>query len=155
MSLFSKPKTEPKKKDTTKPQDAKADLKDAKKEPASMKDLYEGKTEGKSKGAKATSSKRKSYSEAYRTLVKPLITEKAATLNSDNKYVFMVANDANKIMVARSIESVYGVKPKQINIISVKGKKTRTGRISGKRKDWKKAIVTLPKGKSIQIYEGV
>jgi len=121
----------------------------------SMKNLYESSSGSKSTGKKSSVAKTSNYNESYRTLIKPLITEKAAKFNSENKYVFAVAPKANKIMIGHAVEAIYGVKPARINVVSVKGKKVRTGRTLGKRKDWKKAIVTLPQGKSIQIYEGV
>lgn len=118
----------------------------------SMKDLYSA-TESKS--AKKGSVKKTTSGQAYRVLVKPMVTEKATTLNSVNQYVFMVETTANKISVAKAIEEVYGVKPSSVNVIKMKGKKINRGRITGKRKDFKKAIVTLKKGESISIYEGV
>lgn len=95
------------------------------------------------------------YKEAYRLLVKPLVTEKAANAGVINKYIFTVSNDANKIEISKAIKEVYGVKPADVNVINVKGKKVRFGRTMGKRKDTRKAIVTLAKGESINIYEGV
>lgn len=118
---------------------------------SSMKDLY---SEGGKKASDKTESKRK-YDQAYRWIVKPLVTEKASVLNALNQYVFAVAKDANKIEVAKAIESIYGVKPVSVNMLRVSGKNVRFGRIQGKRKDWKKAVVTLPAGKSIKVYEGV
>ncbi len=115
----------------------------------SMKDLYN--SEGKAK----TKNGKKVFGQAYRVLVKPMITEKATNLSATNQYVFMVANDTNKIEVAKAINEVYGVKPLSVNIISVKGKKVSRGRITGKRKDFKKAIITLKKGETISVYEGV
>ena len=50
--------------------------------------------------------------------------------------------------------AVYGIKPIKINILKITGKKVRFGRSFGKRKDWKKAVVTLPAGQTIQLYEG-
>jgi large subunit ribosomal protein L23 len=88
-------------------------------------------------------------------LIKPLITEKAANVGSLNKYMFAVKKTANKIEVAKAINEVYGIMPDDVNIINVRGKKVRYGRIAGVRSDWKKAIITLPKGKTINIYEGV
>ena len=124
----------------------------------SMKDLYEGKaksTETSQKKVDKVIKKKPSSGRAYRVLIKPLITEKAAILNTESKYAFSVATDANKIEIANAVEEVYGIKPIAVNIIKVSGKKVRYGRTFGKRKDWKKAIVALPKGKSINIYEGV
>jgi large subunit ribosomal protein L23 len=114
----------------------------------STKELYEESKLGKIDNKKMGSM-------AYKVLIKPIVTEKAANLNSDGKYVFMVARDANKIEVAKAIQDVYGVKPVSVNIIKVKGKRVNRGRISGKRKDIKKAVVSLKKGDSISIYEGV
>jgi len=88
-------------------------------------------------------------------LVSPLVTEKASRMSAQDKYVFRVSTDANKIEVAKVIEAVYGIKPEKVNVINMEGKAVRRGKISGKRKDWRKAIVTLPKGKTISIHEGV
>lgn len=120
----------------------------------SMKDLYaEEKVKKASKSKKATAASR--YDGAFRVLVKPLVTEKATELSAHNKYAFVISSEANKIEVAKAIQVVYGVKAVAVNIISMKGKVVTRGRIKGKRKDWKKAIVTLKKGETIKIYEGV
>jgi len=87
--------------------------------------------------------------------LKPLVTEKATNLGVLNKYVFAVSPKANKIEIAEAIEAVYGVKPVSVNVMRAEGKTIRSGRTFGKRKDWKKAIVALPQGKTIKIYEGV
>jgi large subunit ribosomal protein L23 len=122
----------------------------------SMKDLY-GETE--SKTVKTIDEKNKKqirkYGNAHKILVKPLITEKAANLGILNKYVFAVYVKANKIEIAKAVEEVYGIKPVSVNIVNIQGKTVRYGRKTGRRKDWKKAIVMLPKGKTINIYEGV
>src|SRR3989344_4489239 len=75
---------------------------------------------------------------AYKVLVKPLVTEKGTYLVSENKYLFEVARTANKV-----------------NVILKDGKKVRYGKTSGTTKKTKKAIVTLKSGQSIQVYEGV
>lgn len=124
----------------------------------SMKDLY-GSTAVKKtiveKEGKTVSKTIVKRGFAYRILVKPLVTEKASRLGVENKYVFAVALDANKIEIAKAINEVYGIKPVAVNIINLTGKNVRYGRMKGKRKDWKKAIVELPKGKTIKVYEGV
>lgn len=125
-----------------------------KKESKSMKDLYGATETGKAKVSKAGEA-RASYGNAYRILVKPLVTEKVSNLGALNKYVFAVAKDANKIEVAKAIKEIYGIKPVGVNVVRLMGKKARYGRIGGKRKDWKKAIITLPAGQTIKIYEGV
>jgi large subunit ribosomal protein L23 len=122
----------------------------------STKDSKKVKTDEK-KITKDTSKEEtvKKNGNAYKVLVKPLITEKATEIGAFNKYVFEVDKNANKIEIAKAINEVYGVKPLDINIIRMKGKKVRYGRTLGKKKDWKKAIVTLEEGKTIKIYEGV
>lgn len=124
------------------------------KEKASMKDLY-----GAGGAAKAGSAKKgkegKKLGNAFRVLVKPLVTEKASVLGVENKYFFEVAPKTNKIEIAKAIFEVYGVKPVKVNIVNLKGKKVRYGRTMGERKGKKKAVVTLPEGKTINVYEGV
>lgn len=144
MAIFGK-KTEDKKKSDAKP--AEADVKP-------MKDLYNEPAPGKVGEVKKGQAKT-AYGNAYKVLVKPLVTEKVSNLGVLNKYIFAVALSANKIEVAKAIKEIYGVKPVGVNIINMQGKKARYGRISGRRKDWKKAIVTLPKGETIKVYEGV
>lgn len=105
--------------------------------------------------APAVSEKGKKRGDAWRILVRPLVSEKAANAGAHNQYVFVVADKANKIDVKEAIADVYGVRPIKVNMVRLRGKKVRYGRSQGKTKAWKKAIVTLPKGKKIQIYEGV
>ena len=88
-------------------------------------------------------------------LLRALVTEKSAVKQSENKYSFVVAKNANKAVIKKAIEEVYKIKPLSVNIINVQGKAMRFGKHSGKRSDFKKAIVTLPKGKTIVIHEGV
>ena len=122
-----------------------------------MKDLYKDEKPVKKSPAKTAEKKSATtvLGNAYKVLVKPLITEKAANLASESKYVFAVSIEANKIEIAKAIEEVFGVKPKDVNIIRTKGKKVRHGRTFGKKKDWKKAIVTLMPGQRIDFFEGV
>ncbi|KKR91656.1 MAG: 50S ribosomal protein L23 [Parcubacteria group bacterium GW2011_GWC2_42_12] len=136
-----------KKKPTAKPEKVETEIK-------SMKDLYGPAAATKTKQVKKGQT-RAAYGNAYKILVKPLVTEKVSNLGALNKYVFAVASDANKIEIAKAIKEIYGIKPLGVNIIKILGKQTRYGKISGKRKDWKKAIITLPKGETIKIYEGV
>lgn len=158
------------KKDTTKKDDAKkdeikkpaakkavvkADSKSKKEDAAaSMKDLYGA---GAKKVVKSKTGKKATinFDGSYKVLIRPLITEKATNLVADNKYAFVVDKAANKIEVAQAVEATYGVKPLDVNVINVKGKRVMRGRIKGKRKDFKKALVTLKKGETIKLYEGV
>src|SRR3989344_7414612 len=92
---------------------------------------------------------------AFKVLVKPLITEKSAIAESKNKYSFVVMRSANKNQIKIAIEEVYGVKPANVNVANIEGRRVRFGRSMGKRNDYKKAIVTLPEGKTIDIHTGV
>ncbi|MDP3015056.1 MAG: 50S ribosomal protein L23 [bacterium] len=79
------------------------------------------------------------------------ITEKAGDLSGFNKYIFIVDKKANKSETKKAIESIYGVKVNDVNIINTKGKSKRLGRSLGKTSTYKKAIVTLKEGHKIDI----
>ncbi|MFH1583187.1 MAG: 50S ribosomal protein L23 [Candidatus Falkowbacteria bacterium] len=156
MGLFNK-KTEDKKQPAVKAakvNDAKSGVK-ADAEVKSMKDLYSTTEAGKIKSTIKASEKKSVHGNAYKIIMKPLVTEKVSGLGALNKYVFAVAQNTNKIEVAKAIKEIYGIKPVGVNVIRMSGKKARYGRISGRRKDWKKSIITLPKGETIKVYEGV
>ena len=89
----------------------------------------------------------------YGVLVAPLITEKSSREEQFNKYAFEVAVSATKSEISKAIETRYGVKPIKINVLNSLGKTKRFGRKFGKQKDSRKAVITLPKGKSINVYE--
>ncbi|MFA5126671.1 MAG: 50S ribosomal protein L23 [Patescibacteria group bacterium] len=91
----------------------------------------------------------------YRILLKPVISEKATIANSLQQYVFEVDVRANKVEIKKAIQELYKVAPLSINIINQAGKKVRVGRTFGTRKRVKKAIVTLKKGETIKLYEGI
>jgi large subunit ribosomal protein L23 len=91
----------------------------------------------------------------YQTIISPLITEKNTVLQAHNQYVFKVKNDANKYMVKHAVQELYGVKVQAVRMINLPGKVVRFGRTMGRRSDFKKAIVTLPKGSTITIHEAV
>jgi len=84
----------------------------------------------------------------YQVIDTILITEKAAMMQDQNKYVFKVKTDATKIDVANAVSTMFDVKVSKVNIMNYDGKKKRAGRTHkmGKRADWKKAIVTLSEG---------
>lgn len=79
----------------------------------------------------------------------PLITEKGALQTENNKYHFEVAVKANKKEVKDAIEAIYNVTVTKVNMINVPGKNKRVGRYQGKTATWKKAIVTVKPGDSI------
>lgn len=92
----------------------------------------------------------------YNILLAPLLTEKGTVLKEkDNKVVFRVARDANKIEIKKAVEEILKVKVDRVTTINYKGKKKRLGRFEGKRPDWKKAIVTLKEGEKLDFIEGV
>jgi len=93
--------------------------------------------------------------QAYRVLVKPLVTEKASSLSAAGKYLFVVNPKMNKVEIKKAVRAIYKVEPIKINIANFSGKSVRYGRTAGKTKDWKKAVVTLKPGDKIEIYEGV
>ena len=96
-----------------------------------------------------------SKEKAYNVIVKPVVTEKSTTLSENNQIVFLVNINSNKIDIKKSIELIYGVKVNSVNIIRVKGKtKVFKGKV-GKRSDYKKAIISLSKGQSIDLSMGV
>ena len=93
--------------------------------------------------------------EAYKIIMKPLITEKATELIQLNKYCFVVPTDASKATVIEKIKNIYGVKPVKVNFIMRPGRIVKSGRHIGTTRSFKKAIVTLAPGQKIEIYEGV
>jgi len=99
--------------------------------------------------------KKEDTKNAYKVLFRPIVTEKGTYLASHNKYIFEVATKTNKIEIKKAIKAVYGVDVVNVNILNVSGKNVRYGKTKGRTKDRKKAIVTLPKGQSIEVYEGV
>lgn len=85
----------------------------------------------------------------------PHVSEKAARLADRGTYVFRVAQNAEKISVKKAVEALYGVKVDQVRIINVSGKPYGRGKRVSYRQDVKKALVTLKKGQTIALYEGV
>ncbi|MBI5190784.1 MAG: 50S ribosomal protein L23 [Nitrospirae bacterium] len=92
----------------------------------------------------------------YDVIKKPLITEKGTTLKEkENKVMFVVDIDANKMEIKKAVETAFKVKVENVATITLKGKKKRMGARLGQRSDWKKAIVTLRKGDTLEYLEGV
>jgi len=88
-------------------------------------------------------------------LVRPLVTEKATGMMQDNKYTFIVPLRANKVEIRQAVEQIFKVKVLDVNTIRVMGKIKRMGKTQGKRPDYKKAIVKLAPGQSIEFFEGL
>ena len=91
----------------------------------------------------------------FEILLRPLITEKSTIIqDTKNKYGFEVDRRANKIQVKRAVEAAFGVTVTSVNIATVKGKRKRFGPRTVNRPSWKKAVVSLRSGDTIQIFEG-
>ena len=93
---------------------------------------------------------------AYDIIIKPVITEQSMEATEEKKYVFQVANDANKIEIKKAIEEIFGVKVEKVNTIRMEGKMKRQGIHVGRRASWKKAMVKLTAdSKTIEFFEGM
>lgn len=91
----------------------------------------------------------------YQTILSPLVTEKA-TLNSERGQItFKVATDATKPQIKAAVEGLFGVTVLAVNTIVVKGKTKRFKNFPGRRSDWKKAMVRLAEGQSIDLTTGL
>jgi large subunit ribosomal protein L23 len=89
-------------------------------------------------------------------IVAPLITEKATRLSGENKFLFEVRRDANKIQIKDAVERSFKVRVLSVNVINMKGKGRRVrGNRMKHRPDWKKAVVTLAEGDKIELFEGI
>ncbi|MDH4230167.1 MAG: 50S ribosomal protein L23 [Nitrospirota bacterium] len=87
-------------------------------------------------------------------LMRPVLSEKSLARSMENRrVVFEIARDANKIEVARAVESVFGVKVEKVNTVWVRGKDKRMGRFQGRRPDCKRAVVTLKQGQTLNLFE--
>jgi large subunit ribosomal protein L23 len=92
----------------------------------------------------------------YEIIRRPLITEKTTIQKeSFNQVTFEVDRKANRVEIKRAIEKIFDVRVAAVRTMQITGKVKRRGRILGKRKDWKKAIVTLMPGERIDFFEGV
>lgn len=92
---------------------------------------------------------------AHRILLRALLSEKTTRAESKGAYTFMVDIDATKPAIMRAVTEVYGVRPVAVRTSITGGKQGRFGRFNGRRRDWKKAMVTMPEGKTISIHTGV
>lgn len=92
---------------------------------------------------------------AREIIIKPVVTEKSVDLMQENKYCFKVAKDANKIEIKNAIEEIFKVTVVNVNTVNVHGKMKRMGHTQGMTASWKKAVVTLREGDSIEVFEGL
>lgn len=93
--------------------------------------------------------------ELLKVLKQPVISEKSFASADNGKYVFLVDKDATKIEIAQAVEKAFQVHVTDVNTVIVKGKVKRFGKTFGRRSDYKKAIVTIKKGESIEDFKGI
>jgi large subunit ribosomal protein L23 len=92
----------------------------------------------------------------HKTIVRALITEKGTgPRERGNKYIFQVSREANKIEIKKAIETIFSVHVSSVRTMNVPGKMKRMGKFFGYRPDWKKAIVALQEGETIDLFEQV
>ena len=85
-------------------------------------------------------------------ILRPIISERSYDLIGDNRYTFEVAKQANKVEIGQAVESIFGVKVLNVNTMSVKGKPKRVRYAKGYTRSWKKAIVTIAEGQTIEAF---
>lgn len=91
----------------------------------------------------------------YQVILSPVITEKATRLNEQNQVTFRVTLDATKPEIKQAIEGLFGVTVEAVNTLVVKGKAKRFRGREGQRSDWKKAVVRLAAGQTIDLTTGL
>ena len=91
--------------------------------------------------------------EARDILIKPIVTKKSTALMEERKYTFCVPLSATKIQIRQAVEQIFKVKVQAVNTMRYEGKMKRLGRTQGRRSDWKKAVVTLKPGETIELFE--
>ncbi|MBV9025803.1 MAG: 50S ribosomal protein L23 [Streptomycetaceae bacterium] len=102
----------------------------------------------------ATTVTSKTFTDHRDILLKPVVSEKSYALMDENKYTFIVDPRANKTQIKQAVEAVFSVKVTGVNTINRQGKRKRTRTGFGKRKDTKRAIVSLAEGDRIEIFGG-
>ena len=89
-------------------------------------------------------------------LLRALVTEKGTRMREGgNKYIFEVATEANKIEIKHAVESIFSVSVERVRTQNSLGKLKRMGRFAGRRSAWKKAVITLKQGDTIELFEDV
>lgn len=88
----------------------------------------------------------------YNVIIRPVVTERSFDLMGQNKYTFEVAREAPKEEIADAVEKLFNVRVLKVNTMWVKPKNKRVRYVAGKTRTWKKAVVTLAPGDSIEIF---
>ena len=87
-------------------------------------------------------------------LIRPVVSEKSYEQIAQNQYTFKVHKDAHKTQIRQAVEELFDVKVARVNIVAVKAKPKRRGLFKGTKPGWKKAIVQLKPGNTIEFFEG-
>jgi large subunit ribosomal protein L23 len=93
----------------------------------------------------------------YHAIIKrPIVSEKSTMQREvSNQFSFEVDRKANRVEIKKAVQSLFSVQVDGVRTLQIKGKYKQRGRIIGKRRDWKKAIVTLKPGERIEFFEGI
>ena len=91
---------------------------------------------------------------ASQVILAPIVSEKSYAGSTRGNYTFRVHSDAHKTQIRQAVEELFEVKVMRVNIIKVQAKPKRRGLIKGTRQGWKKAVVQLRAGDTIEIFEG-
>ncbi len=110
------------------------------------------KTDKKTEGPSTTTKAAVTAGPGHRIIVRPLVTEKSNRVGSLRQYIFEVQPSATKVDVRNAVHQLYGIRPSGVQISNVRGKIVRYGRTWGKTIKRRKAMVTLPEGKSIDVF---
>jgi len=132
--------------------DIKQEIKEEKEVKKKTKEIKKSKSSGKTVKAKKVS-KEKMPVHYFELIKKPHISEKALRFNSENKYVFVISQSANKSEIKKAVASLYGVIVKSVNTTKVPSKPKKFKGIPGIKSGYKKAIVTLAKGNKIDVMK--
>ena len=87
-------------------------------------------------------------------IIRPVVSEKSYVLAAADKYTFRVAPTAHKTQIRQAVEELFDVKVERVNVIQVRAKPKRRGLFRGTRPGWKKAVVQLRAGDTIEIFQG-
>jgi large subunit ribosomal protein L23 len=93
---------------------------------------------------------------AEEVIIQPLLTEKSTGLQEErNQVLFRVHRTANKVQIREAVEKLFKVRVTSVRTQIVRGKVVRRGRFEGKRSNWKKAIVSIAEGDTIEFFQGI
>ena len=92
--------------------------------------------------------------DASQIILAPVVSEKSYEGTADGRYTFKVHPDAHKTQIRQAVEQLFDVRVTRVNIVKVQAKPKRRGMFQGARPGWKKAIVQLAEGQTIEIFEG-